>query len=120
MATSSPSSTKPPSYVFSYLPVPTAAPIASDATPTSPKPSFLSQTTTLLKSAFEDSFRTPRTAEDQRLESLQQVKAGMEAHIALKVKAGVRVEETEREGLKKVEVAMGGLQKEVALSRAGL
>ena len=66
----------------------------------------------MLASLFQDSFSSPRTLEDQRLESLRQAHAGIEAHIAAKRRAGIAVGKQELEDLGKVEGAWRRMRSE--------
>ncbi|KAL2040674.1 hypothetical protein N7G274_006653 [Stereocaulon virgatum] len=110
-----PSTPSTPSWVFSYLPNPTPAPKPTTTTTnTSPPstastPSFL---TSLYKAAIS-TISTPRLDPDQeRLATLQGVKASLEQQIAFRQKAGLSTRDLEREQMGKIDQALRSLEGE--------
>jgi hypothetical protein len=109
-----PSTPSTPSWVFSYLPNPTPAPKPTTITATSPPstastPSFLNS---LYKAAIS-TISTPRLDPDQeRLATLQGVKASLEQQIAFRQKAGLSTRELEREQMGKIDEALRSLERE--------
>lgn len=102
--TSNPST---PSWVFSYLPNPKTTPSPKVTTSTTPStPSSLSTFLTSLRSAIS----TPKlNTEEQRIATLQGVKASLEQQIAYRQKAGLSTRDLEREQMGKIDEALRGL-----------
>ena len=92
-----------PSFVFSYLPSAAKASVNSSAA------TLADQTSAFFQSASNAIFAPRLSTLDQRLLTLQQTKQHLEEHVALKVKAGMSVNEADRAQLKTIEKALAGL-----------
>ena len=97
-----------PTFVFTYLPS-AAKTTATPNTTGTTVPSLYDQTTAFLTSARK-AFANPKlTAQQDRIATLQHVKAGLEADMAMKKRAGMGVSEGESERVRMVERALVGV-----------